>query len=152
MILFVLPFFVFLSLFFHTILLSFVLKQVQVNIPVSAGEDIEDDTIQSIFMLRNPLPDRFSRNLSRSQRRKAKYAGGNAAEGNALQPVPVGQLQAGSIAQCQLNLLLTERPGSGYDGADGMQDILGRQIEPRCYPGAPRGLLAALHHIFAGKP
>ena len=72
--------------------------------------------------------DRLRGDLCRILIREAEDSGGNAAEGNAFQPVGCRQFQTGAIAgRQQLPVLLGH--SSGDDGADRVQDIPAGQIE-----------------------
>ena len=82
-----------------------------------------------------------------------EYAGGDAAKRNTLHAVLPGQLQTGTVAGGQQTLVLWSHTVLD-NGADGMQDIVARQIVRLGDFGLPGGLLMtlALHELRAIQP
>lgn len=70
--------------------------------------------------------------------RKAELARGDAAKGDAFETVFIGTSHNASVTGGQLFLLQFRRDAVGYDGADGVDDVLARQVVGLGDFGPPR--------------
>ena len=62
------------------------------------------------------------------------------------------KVQTGRIAGSQLHFLLAKRLGSHHNGADGVYDILRREVETGGNPSAACGLFRSVHHLLTRQP
>ena len=122
-----------------------------INLQVFVAEHIENHIAQTASLA--VLPRFTDSDLSRFCIRKMELTGGNAAEGNALQPVFLCQLQTCSVAACKKFPVFVRQPPID-DGPNRMDHIFTRQIEGRGDLRLSGGLRISLllHNLCAVIP
>lgn len=104
------------------------------------------------FSLRFVLSDRPYRNFRRPLVRKMKFPGGNAAEGDAFEPLFIRRRKTGAVAGAQQFAVTLGQPPAD-DRSDRVDDIPAGQIERRRELSLSRRLVMPLlcHKLRAGE-
>ena len=121
------------------------LEQTAVNVLVQIFKNIENHLFDTtVGMCGQVIFDGLHGNSRGQLVREAELARGDAAEGNALKAVFIGQLHNGTIAGGQLLLLKRCRNTIGDNGADRVDDVFARQVVGFRDFGSPRGFQMSL--------
>ena len=123
-----------------------------VDLLVCISENIKDHLLDRGWGLQE-VGYSFNRDFGGFPVGKVELPGGNTAERHARQSVYCRQFQTGTVAGCQFFPV----PGGNMsldNGADGVQNILGREVIPFCQLGPACGFRAALalHDLITFVP